>query len=238
MLRFNPPPAREIRFAMSASEILKLLNAGWYVTYPLGVLSVIVFAIAFERLWKFRGLEGATRDFTRKLVDSMLRRDLPGAKALCETSSTPISNVFGEGLRWRNVALDDLQQILNTARQELITELKRGIWFVGTIGSLAPYIGLLGTVIGIIQAFGAIAESGDAGFAVVSAGISEALIATAVGLLIAILALALYNYLNTRVTAITGTTARASERFIQALLHLETGDAGAEAPHGGPAPGR
>lgn len=223
---------------MSASEILHLLREGWYVTYPLGVLSVIVFAIAFERLWKFRGLEGATRAFTRKLVDSLLRRDLPGAKALCDTAATPIAGVFAEGLRWRNVSLEDLQQIINTARQEFLTELKRGIWFVGTIGSLAPYIGLLGTVIGIIQAFGAIAESGDAGFAVVSEGISEALIATAVGLLIAILALALYNYLNTRITAITGTSARASERFIQALLFLEAGDAGAEAPHGGPAPGR
>jgi len=222
---------------MTASEILHLLRQGWYVTYPLGVLSVIVFAIAFERLWKFRGVEGTTRDFTRKVVDGLLRQDLPAARALCETSATPMAAVFGEGLRWRNVALEDLQQIMNTARQELVTDLKRGVWFVGTIGSLAPYIGLLGTVIGIIQAFGAIAESGDAGFAVVSEGISEALIATAVGLLIAILALLLYNYLNTRITAITGTTARASERFIQALLYLEAGDAGAEAPHGRAAAG-
>lgn len=224
---------------MSASEILHLLRMGWYVTYPLGLLSVIVFAIAFERLWKFRGMETGAREFTRKLVDTLLRRDLAGARALCDASPSPIAAVFGEGLRWRNVALEDLQQILNTARQELITDLKRGVWFVGTIGSLAPYIGLLGTVIGIIQAFGAIAESGDAGFAVVSEGISEALIATAVGLLIAIIALLLYNYLNTRITGITGTTARASERFIQALLFLEAGEAaGTEAPDGGSAPRR
>lgn len=223
---------------MSASEILFLINRGWYVTYPLGLLSVIVFAISFERLWKFRGVEAATRDFTRKLVDHLLKRDLAAARALCDASPTPMSAVFAEGLRWGNYAVEDVQQVLATARQELITDLKRGVWFVGTIGSLAPYIGLLGTVIGIIQAFGAIAESGDAGFAVVSEGISEALIATAVGLLIAILALLLYNYLNTRIAAITGTTARASERFVQALLTLEAGAAGTEAPHGGPASGR
>jgi biopolymer transport protein ExbB len=223
---------------MSASEILFLINRGWYVTYPLGVFSVIVFAIAFERLWKFRGVEAATRDFTRKLVDHLLKRDLPAARALCDASATPMSSVFAEGLRWGNYAVEDVQQVLATARQELLTDLKRGVWFVGTIGSLAPYIGLLGTVIGIIQAFGAIAESGDAGFAVVSEGISEALIATAVGLLIAIIALLLYNYLNTRIAAITGTTARAAERFIQALVTLEAGTAGAEASHGGSAPGR
>ena len=223
---------------MSASEVLHLINQGWYVTYPLGFLSVIVFAVAFERLWKFRGVEQATRDVTRKLVDYLLKRDLPAARALCDASTTPMSVVFAEGLRWGNYAIEDVQQVLGTARQELLTDLKRGVWFVGTIGSLAPYIGLLGTVIGIIEAFGAIAESGDAGFAVVSAGISEALIATAVGLLIAILALLLYNYLNTRITAITGTTARASERFVQALLTLEAGNRGTEAPDGGSASGR
>jgi biopolymer transport protein ExbB len=149
-----------------------------------------------------------------------------------------MSAVFAEGLRWGNYAVEDVQQILATARQELLTDLKRGVWFVGTIGSLAPYIGLLGTVIGIIQSFAAIAESGDAGFAVVSEGISEALIATAVGLLIAILSLLLYNYLNTRIGAITGTTARASERFVQALITLEAGAGAQEAPHGGSASGR
>ncbi len=97
---------------------LHLLNQGWYMTYPLGLLSVLVFAIAFERLWRYRGVELATRDMTRKLVDHLLRRDLPAARALCEASTTPMSNVFAEGLRWRNIALEDLQQVLGTARQE------------------------------------------------------------------------------------------------------------------------
>ena len=69
--------------------------------------------------------------------------------------------------------------------------------------------------------YGASAESGDAGFAVVSAGISEALIATAVGLLVAILALVLFNWLQTRVSNIAAVFTRASERFVQALLYLE-----------------
>ena len=96
-----------------------------------------------------------------------------------------------------------------------------GLWFIGTVGSLAPYIGLFGTVIGIMVAFGAIAESGDAGFEVVSAGISEALIATAVGLLVAIVSLALFNWLQVRVGGIAASFTRASERFIQALLYVE-----------------
>jgi len=203
------------------NELLELLHQGRLTVYPLIALSVVVFAISFERAFKYRGLDKATRELTRKLVDTLIRRDLNAARTLCEASRTPMAEVFGEGLRWRNIALEDLNHVLHTARHEQITELRRGLWFVGTVGSLAPYIGLLGTVVGIMIAFGAIAESGDAGFEVVSAGISEALIATAVGLLVAIVALFLYNTLQTRLNLISATFARASERFVQALLFVE-----------------
>jgi biopolymer transport protein ExbB len=194
---------------------------------------VLVFAISLERLWRYRGLDGATRDLTRKLVECLVRRDVAAARTLCEASKTPMSEVFGEGLRWRNIALEDLNQILHTARLEVVMELRRGLWFVGTIGSLAPYIGLFGTVVGIMQAFHAITESGEAGFEVVSGGISEALIATAVGLLVAIVSLALFNWLQTRVSNTAAVFTRASERFVQALLYLEaSGETPAEGHSG------
>jgi len=201
--------------------LLAKYQQGWLTTYPLTGLSVIVFAISLERLWRYRGLDKGTRDLTRKLVECLVRRDVAAARTLCEASRTPMSEVFGEGLRWRNIALEDLNQILHTARLEVVMELRRGLWFVGTIGSLAPYIGLFGTVVGIMQAFHAITETGAAGFEVVSAGISEALIATAVGLLVAIISLALFNWLQTRVSNVAATFTRASERFVQALLYLE-----------------
>ncbi len=228
---------------MGWDHILELLHQGRLTVYPLALLSVIVFSIAIERLWRYRGLDRGTRELTRKLVDVLVRRDLSAARTLCEASKTPMAEVFGEGLRWRNIALEDLNEVLSTARNEVVSDLRRGLWFIGTIGSLAPYIGLLGTVIGIMVAFGAIAESGDAGFAVVSAGISEALIATAVGLLVAIVSLGLFNFLQVRVNAIAATFSRASERFVQALLFVEAGSeergsAPAEAGHGDLHPAR
>jgi biopolymer transport protein ExbB len=206
---------------VEAREILDLLYMGRLTTVPLGLLSVVVFSIALERVWRYRGLEKATRDLARKLVDALVRRDVPTARALCEASTTPMARVFGEGLRWRNIALEDLQEVLATARHEAAAELRRGLWFVGTIGSLAPYIGLFGTVVGIMRAFHQIALQGDAGFEVVSAGIAEALIATAVGLLVAIVALLVYNWLQVRVGSISATFARSTERFVQALLYVE-----------------
>jgi len=189
--------------------------------YPLIAGSFLVLWIVFERVWRFRGLADGTRELTRKTIDKLVQRDVESARELCEASDLPIARVYREAMRWRNVPLEDLERVLSTSRQEAAHELKRGLWIVGTIGSLAPYVGLFGTVIGIIRAFRDMAEHGAGGFEVVASGISEALIATAAGLAVAIFALLFFNYLQTRVGAIAGVYARSCERFVQALLFVE-----------------
>jgi biopolymer transport protein ExbB len=207
--------------------ILELLRLGALTVVPLALLSVVALGIVIERLWRYRGLSKKTRELTRKVVDSLAQRDVSAALATCQSTKTPMSDVFQEALRWRNVALEDLDRILATARAESVHELRRGLWFLGTVGSLAPFIGLLGTVVGIMRAFQDMAVEGVGGFEVVAAGISEALVATAVGLLVAIIALAFFNWLQVRVGEIAGVFQRSSERFVQALLYVEATGGGA-----------
>jgi biopolymer transport protein ExbB len=207
---------------MDAQTLLQLLQDGGLTVYPLGAASVITLAILFERVWRYRGLESQTRAVTRETIESLVRRDVDGARALCEKSEAPISKIFLEAMRWKNIAIEDLDRVLLTARQEAVTDLKRGLWVIGTIGSLAPYVGLFGTVVGIIRAFQAMAIEGVGGFEVVAAGISEALVATAAGLFVAIVALMFFNYLQTRAGALGTTYARSCERFLQALIFVET----------------
>jgi biopolymer transport protein ExbB len=199
-----------------------MIQQGWLTTLPLAVCSILVVAVMIERLLRYRGIEKKTRELTRSVVEALGKRDLSTANALTQTTKTPIAQIFREGLAWKNIALEDLERILVTSRQEAVGELRRGLWLLGTIGSLAPFVGLFGTVVGIMKAFRQIAIEGSGGFAVVAAGISEALIATAVGLAVAIVALAFYNYLQVRVGNIGNGYARASERLVQALLYVES----------------
>lgn len=210
---------------MDAQTLLQLLQDGGLTVYPLALGSVISLTILFERIWKYRGLEKMTRAVTQETIEKLVSRDVDGATQLCESSDSPISDIFLEAMRWKNIAIDDLERVLQTSRQEASADLKRRLWVVGTIGSLAPYVGLFGTVIGIIRAFQGMAAEGVGGFEVVAAGISEALVATGAGLFVAIVALLFYNYLQTRASALSTVYARSCERFLQSLIFVETAQA-------------
>ncbi len=210
---------------MNPESLLELLHDGGLTVYPLALCSVLAVWIFIDRVLRYRGLEERTRALTQRTVNALAEGDLEQARKICESATSPMGDVFLEGLRWKGIALEDLERVLATSRLEAAAQLKRGVWVIGTVGSLAPFIGLFGTVVGIIKAFGQMAVHGSGGFSVVAAGISEALIATAAGLAVAILALLIYNYLQVRITAISAVYARSCERFVQVILYLESGDA-------------
>jgi biopolymer transport protein ExbB len=203
-------------------HLFELMKMGWLTNVPLVIGSILTLGIFVERVWTFRGLEARSRKLARNVIDKLVERDLIGARTACEGNDTPVAHMLSEGLRWENIDLEDLDRIFATERAEAVASLRRGIWVIGTVGSLAPFVGLFGTVIGVIRAFGDMATHGTGGFAVVANGIAEALIATALGLGVAIVALALFNYLQVRVQALTAVFSRACERLVQALLYIES----------------
>lgn len=211
---------------MNAHMLLKLLQDGGLTVYPLAVASVITLTILLERIWRYRGVDRQTRAVTRETIEALVRRDVDRARSFCEGSEAAISKIFLEAMRWRNIAIEDLERVLSTARQEAVADLKRGLWVIGTIGSLAPYVGLFGTVVGIIRAFQNMAIEGVGGFEVVAAGISEALVATGAGLFVAIVSLLFFNYLQVRANGLGTIYSRSCERFLQALIFVETAQTG------------
>jgi biopolymer transport protein ExbB len=215
---------------------MELIHQGWMTNYPLALGSIVTLTVFIERLWRFRGLVEGTRSLTRETIQALVQRDVDRARELCQNSEHPVARVFLEAMNWRNVPVEDLERVLSTSRQEASFQLKRGLWMVGTVGSLAPYVGLFGTVIGIIRAFTDMAKHGAGGFEVVASGISEALIATAAGLAVAIIALSIFNFLQTRVGAIAAVYSRSCERFVQALLYVESSANEQEEGSGGLAP--
>jgi biopolymer transport protein ExbB len=167
------------------------LRGGW-VMWPLLVFSVLSWAVILERIYTYFTLRPKLAELATSLVQSLRTGDSNAAKQICLSGKPQISEVFVNALdtkRPRELA----ERMTERNRVRLMAVLKRNLWILGTIGSASPFVGLLGTVVGIVRAFHDMAEKGAGGFSVVAGGISEALIATAAGLIVAIIALITYN---------------------------------------------
>lgn len=200
-------------------DFFQLIRQGAISTYPLLVCSVIMLGVVIERLWALRGAVSSTASLTRELVPLLARGDLSGAgEAIRRHGPCPARRVFHDVLAAAPVsAIPELERVADERQFEEIEGAGAYLWILGTIGSSAPFIGLFGTVMGIIRAFHSMAIAGTGGFGVVAAGISEALIATALGLAIGIVALVFYNYLQNRVERIDGALRIGSGRLLEAV---------------------
>jgi biopolymer transport protein ExbB len=204
------------------SAVLDVLVKGGPVMIPLAACSVIALAVVLERAWTWRGL-GHSGD-----PEVVLARAAGGewedACRLGEASRSPVARVLAAGIRHRNPAAT---LAMEAAARAEAARLKRFLPVLDTIITLSPLLGLLGTVTGMIGAFGVMAQSGMNSPGAITGGVGEALIATAAGLGVAIAALVPFNFFSSRVESMLDTIERYGSR-LELLL-------AATAAHGEPA---
>ena len=186
-------------------DLIDIIHKGAIATYPLILLSIVSVAVVFERLWSLRNIGSATLRVTESILEPIKKGQRDLAIAICkQNSQCPAGRIFLNVLDREAAGLEVANNIATEAMFEETQKLKKHLWILGTVASSAPFIGLLGTVVGIIKSFESMAIAGTGGFAVVAAGISEALVATALGLGIAIIAVIFYNYFQTRIATLNG----------------------------------
>ena len=200
-------------------DLIALIRQGAISTYPLLVCSVILLGIVLERAWSLGGIVRSTARLTREVVPVLARGDWQGALELVRKHrACPARRVYTDLIeRERGLPMPELERVATERNFEEVQGAGSNLWVLGTIGSAAPFIGLFGTVLGIIRAFHAIALAGTGGFAVVASGISEALIATALGLAVGIIAVICFNYFQSRVERIDAALRIGSARVLEAL---------------------
>ncbi len=187
-------------------DLLTIIHQGAIATYPLILMSIISVTVVLERLWSYRNVSSATMRISQLLLDPIKKGQKELAIAICrQNSDSPAGRIFLRIIdKEGSQPLDAANAFASEAMFEETQILKKHLWILGTVASSAPFIGLLGTVVGIIKSFESMAIAGTGGFAVVAAGISEALVATALGLAVAIIALIFYNYFQTRIASVNG----------------------------------
>ncbi|MCE9573057.1 MAG: MotA/TolQ/ExbB proton channel family protein [Deltaproteobacteria bacterium] len=193
---------------MVVEQLLKVAQIGstWVLFLLLG-LSVVSIGVMVERALYFRGLRDPGRGVRAPVAAALGRGDLVAAERILGASRTVEARVVRQALAWRDggpgAVADAIESELGTAR----VELERGLNFLGTLGNNAPFVGLFGTVLGVIEAFHQLAGGANkAAMGNVMSGIAEALIATGVGLFVALPAVVAYNVFQKRITDVEGAT--------------------------------
>jgi biopolymer transport protein ExbB/biopolymer transport protein TolQ len=201
------------------------------IVVVLGIMSVFSLTVVFQKLLKVKKSEAQTRKFAPQFSRAIQEENLDQAIALAEKNKVShVARVLGGALAEVKPLLRDRATVtaadINSAeraveRQMLIvlSEFKRGLGVLGTVGSTAPFVGLLGTTMGIVDSFQAMSNAGAAGgLAGIGSGIAEALITTAFGLLVAIPAVWAYNYFTTKVENLSVEMTYTSKELIDYLI--------------------
>jgi len=205
------------------------------IMYLMIGLSVVSVAIMIERGWFFTMVSENIAKLAEALAERLNQHDLNGAGDLVAASKSAEAAIVAAGLKQIGRGAEAAEEAMASATALQRMRLERRLAFLGTLGNNAPFIGLLGTVIGIVQAFEKLQNAGAAGGASgpatdVMGAIAEALVATAIGLVVAIPAVAAFNYFQRRIRA----TLANSDALTHILLAYAKGEAALAAPSAHP----
>jgi biopolymer transport protein ExbB/biopolymer transport protein TolQ len=208
-------------------------QAGWFakgVLIVLMVMSIFSLSTGAAKWWRIIRSARETRKFAPEFARYLREEDLDSAIELAESFKVShVARVLGEALAEVKPLLTDraavTNQDINSAERAverqmliLVAELRRGNAVLATVGSTAPFVGLLGTTMGVVNSFTGMASSGSGGLAAISAGIAEALITTAFGLFVAIPAVWMFNYFGTKIENLTVEMTYTSKELIDYLI--------------------
>lgn len=205
---------------VSAEEVtlLDLTIKGGIMMIPIFLLSFIAVAIFIERLLVLKKASYITESFMEDIKKKVLVGDINGAIVLCQKINSPTSKMIEKGLYRLGSPLKTIEASIENVGKIEIYKLEKNLSILGTISGAAPMLGFLGTVTGMIQAFISIAqEEGSISPKLLSSGIYEAMITTAAGLIVGIIAYLAYNYLTTKVQKIIYIMQYNSIDFIELL---------------------
>lgn len=199
-----------------------ILKGGWLMI-PIFILSVIAVYIFCERYSLIRKYAHANPAFMEQIRDCLFAQNIHGAIELCKQENTPMSRMLIKGILHQNLPVTELRSILESNANLEVSGMEKGLTTLATCSGMAPMIGFLGTVVGMIQAFYDMAMAGNnVNITLLSRGIYTAMITTVAGLIVGIIAHFAYNALSARIDKVINQMESTSAEFMEIIYELKS----------------
>lgn len=207
--------------------MLTFIQTGGFFMWPLLACSIIALAIIIERFWMLRKSKIAPKDLLLEVM-TRLREDKMNVEYIRSLQSkTGLYSIFAAGLLNSKHGRTVMKESMQEAASHVIHELERFMNSLGTIAAIAPLLGLMGTVVGMIKVFSVLMEQGAGNTSLLAGGISEALLSTAAGLGVAIPALIFHRYFSRQIDVLVVSMEQKSTKLVDALHSDKEPKAGA-----------
>jgi len=203
------------------NTLSEIVHVGGLTLISIVILSLLATFVLVERLVATAGIRERVRTTADSLMKLLYQGQLENARTQSGQQPQPIGSLFSVPLQRAIQRRPGLTEAMERERAQFNQWLRSRLWMLGTIAASAPFVGLFGTVLGIIKSFNDIADTGGGGFAVVSRGLSEALITTAAGIIVAVEAVVFYNFLQAHLGRIAFSVRLACEEFVEVLNDQE-----------------
>jgi biopolymer transport protein ExbB len=197
--------------------MFEIIKAGGIMMVPLIICSIVAAAIILERLWTLQKRRVLPAEITDKVWRWVEQGQIQEKHIQALQQNSPLGKVLAAGLMYRNRDRSIIKESIEDTGRHVVYELERFLNLLGTIATVSPLLGLLGTVFGMIRTFNAIVDAGVGNPAALAGGIAEALIATGAGLSVAITALIGFRYLTGRVADFVVEMEKESMKLVDAI---------------------
>jgi biopolymer transport protein ExbB len=201
--------------------MVKLFLDGGEFMWPILALLVVGLAFVIERFWTLTRASVNTRKFLSKIRVALEEGGVKAATEECEKTPGPVASIFHAGLSRANKGVTYVEKAITTAGSLEMAFLERGMVVLSTVIVLAPMLGFTGTVWGMVGAFDSIKKANDISPAIVAGGISQALLTTLFGLIVAMIIQVFNNYFTSRIDKLIIDMEESSVELIEALADLE-----------------
>jgi biopolymer transport protein ExbB len=206
-----------VQHAAEGFNLLSLLEKGGWLMYPLYLLFMATIFVFFERLIAIRKASRIDNNFMNIIRDNIVTGNLTAAHNLAKNTDNPVARIIDKGIQRIGKPIDAIEKSMENVGGLEIYKMERNLSVLSLVYGIAPMIGFLGTIFGMLQLFYTINSTGDFTPASIAGGIYTKMVTSASGLIIGLLAYVAYNFLNTQINKTVNKMEAASAEFVDIL---------------------
>ncbi|MDR1679666.1 MAG: MotA/TolQ/ExbB proton channel family protein [Prevotellaceae bacterium] len=202
---------------IDSENMLSIVMKGGWILVPIAFLSLVAIYLIIAKTIQINAAKNKNQSLTDKVCDLLIEGKVDSAIGICQTNPKPAAIVLAAGIKTLGHPVKDIQDAMEGEARQQIDKLNSGMQYLGVISSIAPMLGFLGTIFGVIKIFYSISLTDNISIGIISEGLYEKMIASAAGLLVGIIAYSGYHLINASIDKVASDIEKQGNKLVAAL---------------------